>query len=278
MDGEGDTTKTFIQTIQAQQSEMVDSPFHDLPMTADSVKEFFYSMKGSIQTAFFGFLEMISSSVYYIAKYAYNIVYICMEAWFYHGSSWIPGFYGNAGLSERDMCAKLIGTSSDLFNGEGSFMCKKYIHQIVSERTAMTTLILVCLYLKFGYGPTLDFFHSIYNYRDYEIKRQARDKANEQSKRTKKKNADTAALLQAMAAILRVDDTGFVSQINALRNLLSDVKNEDVIEMINWPTGIRWISEGYSVNRQMLMNLGNGPEHDETKSDGNARRNDENDN
>ena len=267
MNGEEVTSKPFIQSIQLSESKMVEPPVHDLPLTSDSVKEFFYSIKGTIKTAFFGFLEMISSSVYYIAKYAYNIVYICMEAWFYHGSSFIPGFYGNAGLSERDMCAKLIGTSSDLFQGDGSSMCKKYIHQIVSERTAMTCLILVCLYLRFGYGPTFDFFHSIYNYRDYELKRLAREKANEQSKRTKKKNADISALLQAITAILRVDDTGFVSQINALRNLLSDVKNEDVIESINWPTDRTWLSQGYSINRQMLMNLGNGPEHDETKSD-----------
>lgn len=268
MDGEGDTSRTYIQTIQPSESEMVDSPLHDLPMTADSVKEFFYSIKGTIQTTFLGFLEMISSSVYYVARYAYNVVYVCMEAWFYHGPRWMPGFYGNAGMQESDICAKLIGTSSNLFEGNGSAMCNTYIHQTVSERCSIVCLVMVCLYFKYGLGPTYNLFHRIYNYKDYENKRVAREKANEQSKRTKKKNTDIAALLQAMSAILRVDDTGFVSQLNALRNLLDDVRNEDVIESINWPTGVTWVSQGYSINRQMLMNLGSGPRDDQSESDG----------
>ena len=137
-------------------------------------------------------------------------------------------------------------------------MCKTYIHQIITERCSFTCLILVCLCFKFGLGPTYD-FHRIYNYKDYELKRQARGSANEQSKRTKRKNADIAALLQAISAILGVDDTGFVSPLIALRNLLDDVRNEDVVESINWPTGRQWIAEGCSINRQILMNLGNGP-------------------
>ena len=268
MDGE-EVTSTTSYLTQASTEKMVDTPVHELPMTADSVKEFFFSMKEMIETTFFGFLGIIYSSVYSVAKYAYNIVYICMEGWFYHGSSLMPGFYGNAGLSESDMCAKLIGTSSDLFQGNGSSMCKKYIHQIVSERTAMTCLILACLYLKFGLAPTYDFFHSIYNYKDYEKKREAREKANEQSKRTKKKNTDIVALLKAMSALL-VDNNdaplAIVMQINALRNLLDNVNNEEVLEIINWPTGTRWASQGYSANQQMLMSLGPSPRDTQRES------------
>ena len=254
----------FIQTPQPNAEKMaVEPPVHQLPMTADSVKDFFFSIKETLHTGIFGFMDMISSSLYNIALYFYNVLYICMEAWFYHGPRWMPGFYGNAGMPESDICAKLIGTSSNLFEGNGSSMCKTYIHQIVTERCSFTCLILVCLYFKYGLGPTYDFFHRIYNYKDYELRRQARENANEQSRRTKKKNADIIALLQAMSAILRVDDTVFVSQLNALRNVLDDVRNADVIECINWPIGRQWISQGYSANRQILMNLGNGPKDTE---------------
>ena len=250
----------FIQTPQPNAEKMaVEPPVHDLPMTADSVKVFFFSIKDTLHRGIFGFMDMITSSLYNITLYFYNVLYICMEAWFYHGPRWMPGFHGNAGMKESDICAKLIGTSSNLFEGNGSSMCKTYIHQIVTERCSFTCLILVCLYFKYGLGPTYDFFHRIYNYKDYELRKQARENANEQSRRTKKKNADIVALLQAMSAILRVDDTVFVSQLNTLRNVLDDVRNVDVIECINWPTGRQWISQGYSANRQMLMNLGNGP-------------------
>jgi hypothetical protein len=266
MDGEGVTPKTFIQSIYnpnefmqtIEPNKIVDPPVRQLPMTADSVKVFFYSTVDTVHTSIFGFMNMMSTSVYNIALYFYNVLYIFMEAWFYHGPRWMPGFHGNAGMKESDICAKLIGTSSNLFEGNGSSMCKTYIHEIITERCSFTCLILVCLYFKFGSGPTYNLFHRIYNYKDYELRRQARETANEQSKRTKKKNTDIAALLQAMSAILRVDDTGFVSQLNALRNLLDDVRNEDVVENINWPAGRQWISQGYSTNRQMLLNLGNG--------------------
>ena len=267
MDGEGVASNPFVETIEPNAEKMVvELPVHQLPMTADSMKDFLYSIKETLHASIFGFMNMMSTSVYNIALYFYNVLYICMEAWFYHGPRWMPGFHGNAGMKESDICAKLIGTSSNLFEGNGSAMCKTYIHEIVSERCSFTCLILVCLYFKFGSGPTYDFFHRIYNYKDYEIKRVARENANEQSKRTKKKNTDIAALLQAMSAILRVDDTGFVSQLNALRNLLDDVRNDDVVESINWPTGRQWISQGYSTNRQMLLNLGNGVKDSQSES------------
>ena len=262
--GEGVVSEAFAQTVRTTSKKIAETPVHQLPMTADSVKGFFHSVRDTIKSAIYGVLDAATSSVYNIALYFYNILYILMEAWFYHGPRWMPGFYGNAGMPESDICAKLIGTSTNLFQGDGSSMCRKYIHQIVTERCSFTCFVLVCLYFKYGLTPTYDFFYSIYNYKEYEIQKQLREKANEQSKRTKKRNADIAATLQAISAILRVDDTGFVSQLNALRNVLDTIKNEDVIETINWPTGENWISQGYSANRQMLMNLGNGRRNTES--------------
>ena len=64
-------------------------------------------------------MDVIASSVYNIALYFYNALYICMEAWCYHGPRWMPGFYDNAGKPESDISAKLIGISSNLFEGNG---------------------------------------------------------------------------------------------------------------------------------------------------------------
>lgn len=263
--GEGVSAETF--TVRATRN-IVETPVHTLPMTSDSVKGFFIYLKEIFLSTIYGVLDAISSSVYNIALYFYNILYILMEAWFYHGPRWMPGFYGNAGMPENDICAKLIGTSTNVFQGNGSSVCRSYIHQIVTERCSFTCFVLVCLYFKYGLTPTYDFLYSVYNYKDYEIQKQMREKANEQSRRTKKKNADTMSVLQTISGILRVDTNGFISQLNTLRNVLDDINNEDVIENINWPRGRSWISEGYSTNREMLMNLGNGSKYAESEVSG----------
>jgi len=78
------------------------------------------------------------------------------------------------------------------------------------------------------------FFYIIYNYKDYQRLRELREKSNEKSTRTKKKNQDVMVAFQVLCALLRNDDIFFASQLKAMRNVVNNINNEDVHEAIQW--------------------------------------------
>lgn len=261
----GVTENTITQLIEHKVTTnmpktITEPSVYQLPLATKDLYDFLsYSMTFT-ETCASSFYSLVSTSLYNVVLYFYNIVYIAMEAWFLNGPRWIPGFSGNAGLPESTICANLIGTNSNFFEGAGSATCKQYIHQIVTERSSFTCLIIICWYLQYGLRPTFDFFYSVYNYKDYQRVRELREKANEKSSRTKKKNQDIMIAFQALCALLRNDDIFFASQLNAMRNVVNNINNEDVHDIIQWAEVKYkiWESQKQTENQQFIRSLGNG--------------------
>ena len=61
---------------------------------------------------------------------------------------------GNGGIPEKDICASMIGTNSDSFEGPGLLVCQEYIHHIIYERALFVSVLFVYGYMKYGMVPT----------------------------------------------------------------------------------------------------------------------------
>lgn len=252
-----ETVKSTVKTQAAK--KMVEPPVHQLPITADSIADFFSHIMDFSKCCFYDFMNAISNLFYNIGLYFYSIVYVTMETWFIYGPRWIPGFYGNAGLPENDICGKMIGTKSELFEGgSGAATCRQYIHQIVTERSSLTCLIILILYVQYGLWPTIDLLHSLWNYKEFERVRKKREEANEKSARTKKRNQVMETSLVFLSGVVCVDSENIgqvIFQLRTIREYLDKIDDEDLLKMIQWEVKDDWKSDRINVAH---ASLGNG--------------------
>ena len=215
-----------------------------------------------VSTLFNELMKAIGDSVYGIGIYLYKLLYLGLETWFLHGPRWwfLYALRGHGGIPEKDICASLIGTKSDSFEGPGMVVCENYINNIITERTLFVCVLLIAAYIKYGLPLTCDYIHSVYNYKEFQKKKMDRELQNQKSYRTKKFNADLNANFRAMCAILHNDDIYFASQINALRTVLNNINNEDVLEAIKWRPVMdkEWKTQKLTENKKMIMAIGDG--------------------
>ena len=215
-----------------------------------------------VSTLFNEFIHSIGTSIYSIGVYLYKLVYFGIETWFLYGPRWwfLYALKGHGGIPEKDICANLIGTKSDSFDGPGMIVCENYIHNIITERALFVCVLLIAAYIKYGFPLTCDYIHSVYNYKEFKQKKVERELQNQKSVRTKKYNAEVNANFRAMCAILHNDDIYFASQINALRTVLNNISNEDVLEAIKWRQVMdkEWQTQKLTVNKQIIRTIGDG--------------------
>lgn len=231
-------------------------------VNADYILEFFTHLGTTISYYLILLYISFGSLFQGVSSYLYTLIYGCIEIWFLHGPRWwwLYVLKGNGGIPQKDICASMIGTNSNSFEGPGLPVCQEYIHHIINERAIFVSVLLICCYIKYGLVPTWNFFHSLYNHQDFLDKKKKRELANEKSLCTKKRNEEINACFRAIAAILSDDDKDFVSQINSVRKILNNIKNNDVLELINWTPVLdkQWESQKLSKNHKIIRTIGDG--------------------
>ena len=253
--------KELPKIIKQETSKMVETHV-DTVSSMELVSEFLTQTGVSICYYLVFFYNTFATFLHGILKYLYQLIYVCIEYWFLHGPRWwwLYVLKGNGGIPEKDICASMIGTNSDSFEGHGLLVCQEYIHHVINERALFVSVLFVCGYIKYGMIPTWNCFHSLYNHQDFLDKKKKRELANEKSISTRKRNEEINVCFRAMCVILRDDEMQFDSQINSLRNILNNIKNDDVLDLINWRSVLdkEWESQKLSKNRRIIRTIGDG--------------------
>lgn len=254
-------TKELPKIIKQETSKMVETHV-DAVSLMESVSEFFTHVGVNIGYYLVFFYNTFGTFLHGVLKYFYQLIYVCIEYWFLHGPRWwwLNVLKGNGGIPEKDICANMIGTNSDSFEGPGLLVCQEYIHHVINERALFVSVLFVSGYIKYGIVPTWNFFHSLYNHQDFLDKKKKRELANEKSIITRKRNEEINVCFRAMCVILHDDEMDFDKQINSLRNILNNINNDDVLDLINWRPvlGKEWESQKLSKNRRIIKAIGDG--------------------
>jgi len=260
--------KKYAEDIITQNNEPIENVvehaqepvFTHMDAIKDFLSWFFFGTIDIVTTQSMNVVNGVKMFVSYILSsigmFFYGIVFKAMHWWFLNGFSWVPLFWGNEGITEKEICAKLIGTESSLFtHGTGKETCENKIFQEVTGRASFVTAILFTLFVCYGLGPCMEYLHYWWTYNDILLSRESeqkeKKKSYEKGLKTKEANECVKRAFGQIVGLLKIDNQDAASKIITMRQILDDIDNDKAKQMLGWRKR-KWVLNGMTIQDIIL--------------------------